>query len=142
MNKEKIKILLVDNNEMMRIYFRDIFWINGRSDTYDISVASSLEEAEKMVEDKNTTPDTVFLDVLTPYQKGGKTSSYDAEHCLEFVKKIKKDNEIKVIVYSGQKEELLKEISSHLGADGYLTKGELMPKEVISFTDKIHGANN
>ena len=143
---KRVKILLIDNDEMMKIYFRDIFWIHGKSDCYDITMASSIEEAEKLVEDENTRPDTIFLDILMPVKgNSGNIPAYQMAHSLEFISKIKKDvilRKINVIILSGHKEEYLKEATKDLGIDGYLIKGELMPKEIISFTDKIHGTNN
>lgn len=141
----KIKILLIDNDEMMRIFFRDIFWIHGRSDAYDVETALSIEEAEKKITDENTKPDIIFIDInmSTPY---GKNSSDDqTQKCLSFVEKIRKNKDlasIKIVIFSSQKEELIKEAFSKLGVKEYLIKGELMPKEIIAFTDKIHGSNN
>ena len=145
--KNRIKILLIDDDEMMRIYFRDIFWIHGKGDIYDIKMASSLEEAEKIIKDKNERPDTIFLDVLMSSSKENKNkaSAYQMARSLEFISKIKNDKDlsnINIVIYSGQKEQYLKEAASELGIAGYLVKGELMPKEIVSFTDKIHGTNN
>ncbi len=143
--KNKIKILLVDDDEMMRIYFRDIFWIHGRSDTYDITMASSIAEAEVIISDKNTKPDTIFLDVMMPI-KGEKNNPEDQiNRCLSFIGKVKGDKNLsstKIIIYSSQKEKSIQEEVKKLGVDGYLIKGELMPKEIITFTDKIHESNN
>ena len=75
----------------------------------------------------------------------GNIPAYQMAHSLEFISKIKKDEilrKINVIILSGHKEEYLKEATKNLGIDGYLIKGEFMPKEIISFTDKIHGTNN
>jgi len=143
--KNKIKILLVDDDEMMRIYFRDIFWIHGRSDTYDVILASSIEEAEKKLEDKTNKPDTVFVDVMMPIPGKKNNPDEQIDRCLSFVERIKKDKDLlntKVVIYSGQKEDVIKEEAKKLGVDGYLVKGELMPKEIIAFTDKIHESNN
>ena len=144
--KRKVKILLIDDDEMMRIYFRDIFWVHGVNCVYDIKMVASLEEAEKMIEDKTARPDTIFLDVLmSSCGNKGKAPAYQIARSLEFINKIKKNKDysnINIIIYSGQKEEYLKEAAQELGIDGYLVKGELMPKEVVSFTDKIHGINN
>ena len=143
--QNKIKILLVDDDEMMRIYFRDIFWIHGRSDTYEIIMASSLIEAEERVTNKETKPDTIFLDMMMPVE-GAKNGPEDQiDRTLSFIKKVKSAGETKntkIIIYSSQKEKFLKEEVAKLGVDGYLVKGELMPKEIIEFTDKIHESNN
>lgn len=145
-DKKKIKILLIDDDEMMRLYFRDVFWVHGKGDVYDIKMASSLEEAEKIVTDENERPDTIFLDVLMSSKKnGGSAPAYQMARSLEFISKVKSDKKfsnIKVIIYSGEKEDYLKEAAQGLGVDGYIVKGELMPREIVSFTDKIHGTNN
>ena len=145
METKKIKILLVDSDEMMRIYFRDIFWIHGRSDSYEISMASSLLEANRIIEDKEKRPDTIFLDVMMPVREENNSPDGQIKRALSFIEKLKNSKElshIKIIIYSGQKEESLKEEVKKLGVDGYLVKGELMPKEIIAFTDKIHECNN
>ena len=139
--QNKIKILLVDDDEMMRIYFRDIFWIHGRSDTYDVVMASSLKEGEEILSHDNSKPDTIFLDMMMPVS--GEDNSPDAQinRTVSFIKRIKEDknfSKIKIIIYSSRKEDSIKDEVSKLGVDGYLVKGELMPKEIIDFTDKIH----
>lgn len=144
--KEKIKILLIDDDEMMRIYFRDIFWIHGRSDRYQVDMVSDLDKARDLIENKETRPDTIFLDVLMSSKGAGCSApAYQMALSLGFIDKIKKDKElsvIKIVIYSGQKDSVLKEESLKVGVDAYLTKGEIMPREIIAFTDKIHGSNH
>ncbi|MFA6177636.1 MAG: response regulator [Candidatus Paceibacterota bacterium] len=143
--QKKIKILLIDSDEMMRIYFRDIFWIHGRSDIYEISMASSLEEAEKKITDKDIKPDTVFLDIMMTSSGERISGDEQIRKNLSFIERIKKDKDlssIKIIIFSNKKEDSIKEEVSKLGVDGFLIKGELMPKEIIDFTDKIHEHNN
>ena len=144
--KQKIKILLIDGNEMMRIYFRDIFWIHGCSDRYEIAMASSLKEAEKILMEKKTRPNTIFLDLMMRV-KEEEDNSPDGQikRTLSFIEKIKSNkdlSDIKIIIHSSHREESLKEEVYKLGVDGYLIKGELMPKEIIFFTDKIHELNH
>lgn len=139
--QKKIKILLIDSDEMVRIYFRDIFWIHGRSDTYEITMASSLEEAEKKIIDKDTKPDTIFLDIMMVSINERISGDEQIRRNLSFIERIKKDKDmssIKIIIFSNKKEESIKEEASRLGVDGFLAKDELMPKEIIDFTDKIH----
>lgn len=144
-SRNKIKILLVDDDEMMRIYFRDIFWIHGRSDTYEVTMASSLEEAMKKVMDKDTKPDTIFLDIMMPIKGGKNSPDEQIKRSLAFIEKVKNDKSIsptKIIIYSAHREKKIEEESYKVGAYGYIVKGELMPKEIIDFTDKIHESNN
>ena len=143
--QRKIKILLIDSDEMVRIYFRDVFWIHGRSDTYEITMVSSLEEAEKKIADKETRPDTIFLDVMTVFPGEHNSSDEKIKKTLSFIKKIKKDKDlssIKMIIFSNINKESIKDEISKLGVDGFLTKGELMPKDIIDFTDKIYEHHN
>ena len=143
--RTKIKILLVDDDEMMRIYFRDVFWVHGGDDKYDITIVSSLAEAESKISDSETRPNTIFLDIMLPIKDGNNNPHDQMERSLSFVKKIKENKDlskIKIIIYSGQKEKSIENEFNKLGIDGYLIKGELMPKEIIAFTDKIHESNN
>ena len=143
--QRKIKILFIDSDEMMRIYFRDVFWIHGRSDTYEIMMASSLEEAEKNIVDKDTKPDTIFLDIMMTDLNKRSSGDEQIRKNLSFIERIKKDKDlssIKIIIFSNKKEEIIKDEAFKLGVDGFLTKGELMPKDIIDFTDKIHEHNN
>ena len=142
---QKIKILLVDDDEMMRIYFRDIFWIHGGDNKYEIMMSPSLMDAEKKIQAKETKPNTIFLDVMMTVKGEDNSPHGQLDRTLSFIRKIKEDKDlshIKIIIYSGQKEKSIKEEFDKLGVDGYLVKGELMPKEVIAFTDKIHESNN
>ena len=142
---KKVKILLIDDDEMMRIYFRDIFWIHSRKIQYDVIMASSIKEAEELINDKETRPDSIFLDVLLSTKGGKNTPAYQIARSLEFISKIKKDKEfskIKIVLYSGHREQAINDSCVRLGIDGCITKGELMPREIIDFTDKLHGTNH
>ena len=141
----KIKILLIDNDEMACIYFRDIFWMHGRSDTYEVAIVSSFKEAEKKIMDENTKPDTIFLDAMMKIKGESNNLNEQIKRTLAFIEKIKNDknlSSIKIIIFSAQKEKSTEDIFRNAGANGYLVKGELMPKEIIDFTDKIHEPGN
>lgn len=134
-----IKILLVDDDEMIRIFFRDIFWIHGQSGKYEVSAVSALAEAERLIEDPATQPHIIFLDLSLPLAEGGKLS---IEASLAFLKRIKTDarlRAIQVVVYSGYSEPDLKHKLLENGADHYMVKGDFLPKEIIEFVDNAHG---
>ncbi len=135
---EKIKILLIDDDEMVRIYFRDIFWIHGLDNKYEFSVADNSEKAEKIINDPQKRPALIFLDLTMPIEKNGRIS-VSPEAGLEFLKKIKNDSElkkIKVIVFSGHSEPALQAQAKQLGAENYLIKGNNLPMELIEFVEK------
>jgi len=144
-NNNKNRILLIDDDEMMRIYFRDIFWIHGRSDTYEVVLASTVDDAEEFIKNKETRPNTIFLDVMIPVKGKDNGPEEQIKRSLDFVEKIKNNkdlSDIKIVINSGEKDKVIEEAFRQLGVDGYLIKGELMPKEIIAFTDKIYGSNN
>jgi len=112
----------------------------------ELDVYFSTELQRLMVVHDFPIQDTIFLDVLMSSKGTGCSApAYQMALSLNFISRIKKDknfSNINVIIYSGQKDEILKEEALKIGVDAYLTKGEIMPKEIIAFTDKIHGHNN
>jgi len=143
--KKKNKILLIDDDEMTRIYFRDIFWIHGRTDTYEVILSSNLNEALLFIENKETRPNIIFIDILMEEKDGKNDTSSQIKRSYDFVTKIKGDNnysDIKIVIYSSHKDKKVEKEFIKLGVDGFLIKGDLMPKELIAFADKVYGSNN
>ena len=135
----KIKILLVDDDEMIRIYFRDVVWIHGLDRQYDLEVTSSLEKAEEMVRNPKTRPHILFLDLVVPVKEGERSVS-TPEASFDLLKKIKEDPElrdIKVVIFSAHGEKSFQDEAKRLGAAGYLKKDESMPRDLIAFMEKI-----
>lgn len=142
---KKNRVLLIDDDELTRIYFRDIFWIHGRGDIYDVSLASSLEEASVLIEDEKTRPSVVFLDILI--SKNGDKNDIESQirRSYDFISEIKKNkvySDLKIIIYSSQKDKKIQKKFEDLGIDGFLIKGNLLPKELITYTDNVYGFNN
>ncbi|HAS95381.1 TPA: hypothetical protein DCS99_03110, partial [Candidatus Wolfebacteria bacterium] len=48
---DKINILLVDDNEVIRIFFKDIFWLHGLGNQFHLEIASGVDEALAIVRD-------------------------------------------------------------------------------------------
>lgn len=136
---QKIKILLVDDDEMVRIYFRDIFWIHGIDNKYDLTVVDNLKKAEEIIDNPETCPAILFLDLVMPVEINGQII-ISPEAGFGLLKKIKSDpnlKKIKVIVFSGHTEEALQKEAEKLGAETYLIKGSNLPKELVEFVEKI-----
>src|SRR3989338_2475290 len=136
---KKIKILLIDDDELIRIYFRDVFWIHGLEYKYELLLADNVKKAEEIINNKETRPQIIFLDLVMPIEHDGKIIT-TPEAGMETLKKIKSDPEtknIKVIVFSGQKDEKFQEEAKRLGAETYLIKGDNLPKELAEFVEKI-----
>lgn len=137
-NPPKKKILLVDDNEAIRIYFQDVFWIHGLEKHYDIIAANSIKKAEEIIKNPETRPDIIFLDLVMPFEKDGKIET-TAEAGLSLLERIKKDPELKkimVVVFSSFDESSYKEKAKKLGADQYLVKGDALPQDILAFIEK------
>lgn len=129
--KRKFRILLIDDDEFIRMLVRDIFWIHGRG-KYQVEEARTVDEGEKLLKEKKI--DLILLDLIFP--ENGKK----AESSLSFLEKIKSDPETKdtkVIVFSGYPD--LKNKTLELGAEKFLLKGEYLPKEIFEAAENIIG---
>ncbi len=136
--RQKIKILIIDDNEMFRVYIRDIFWIHGLDKKYDIMMADSPERAEAILNNPATRPHIVLLDLLMPTKKEGGGVINTVKVGIELLKKIKSSpglKHIKVVIFSGHDE--LQEVVEKLGADGCLFKGDNLPKDVLNYVQSI-----
>ncbi|MBI4159914.1 response regulator [Candidatus Wolfebacteria bacterium] len=131
----KTKILLVDNDELVQIYFKDIFWIHGLDDKYDIEVVGDIDKAEEIIKNPQTRPRAVFLDLIMPMRKGPRIED-TAEAGISLLKKIKDDPElksIKVFIFSGYTNETYKDIAKKLGAEDFIVKGQSLPQDLVTY---------
>jgi DNA-binding NarL/FixJ family response regulator len=136
-----MKILFIDDNEMMRIFFRDIFWIHGLANKYEVTTVDSVAKAEEIVLDVTKRPDVIFLDLLMPTDPLVGASSAQTEPSVNLLKKIKESEDlkhIKVVVFSSFREKDIRERMISCGADHYLVKGDFMPKEIIDFVKNLN----
>lgn len=133
---------MIDDDEMMRILFRDIFWIHRTADKeYQVTPVDSLEKAREMLfGPEPLKPDIIFCDLRLPVkdQKGG--MALDIQPSFDFIKELKSKEEFKkipIVAFSSFSEQKIKEKAKEAGADHYLVKGEYMPKELIAFADTL-----
>ncbi|MDP2668664.1 MAG: response regulator [bacterium] len=135
MTKGKIiKILSVEDDEFMRIFLRDVFWIHG-GEGFEMLMARNISEARDFL--GKDTPDIIFLDMVLPDREGGELS---AKNGLGFLDEIKSNPALKginVIVFSGYTDADAKKIALKKGADLFLVKGEHLPKELVDATEKM-----
>jgi len=129
MNNKKYKILLIDDDEMTRMLFKDSFTIYGKSE-FDVYTASNFEEAEQYL--KTEKPDIIFLDLIF------KNEHKEEPLGLEILKNLKTNPEyqnIEIVVYSGY-EDLIKEVSKD-DVRKFLTKGQFLPKELVDLARSL-----
>lgn len=109
-----MKILIVDDEKLIR----DVIKEYSENEGYQITEAENGEEALKKVKKENI--DLIVLDVMMPKMDG-----------LTFLKALRKEANIPVIILSARSEEYDKLAGFELEADDYLTK-PFSPKELIA----------
>lgn len=132
-----LKILSIEDDEFMKIFLRDVFWIHGVKYNFELTVVSNVKQAEGIVADEKTKPDLILLDLMLPYDDDKKA---DMSAGFQFLEKLKADpntKNIKVIVFSGFSDNEIKKRAIALGAEKFLLKGEYLPNELIEVTKEI-----
>jgi CheY-like chemotaxis protein len=133
MESRKKKLLLIDDNEIVRLMFSNVFWLHGLDDKYDLTTVGSTEEAMVFVENPATRPDIIFMGLVMPFQKNGKTET-SAEAGFSMLKRIKSDPQTKqtrIVIFSSFNEEEYRAQALALGAEMYLKKDENMPQDIL-----------
>jgi len=121
--KEKIKILLVEDDTFLLDMYATKFELEGFSVVMAEDGKKGLEMAAK------DDPDIILLDILMP--------KMDGFTVLDELKKNKDTEKIPVILLTnlGQKDDVKKGFEK--GAVGYLIKAHFMPSEVVDKIKKI-----
>ncbi|OGY60028.1 MAG: hypothetical protein A3H06_00130 [Candidatus Colwellbacteria bacterium RIFCSPLOWO2_12_FULL_44_13] len=131
MAKEKIKILFIEDEDLLRSLFSEALSLDTDYD-YEIVDAMDLNSGFKKLEESK--PDIVMLDLILPYDKNVATTKEDLSEKMgiSFLEKVKGEETTKsipVIVFSNLDDPEIKKRVLNLGAYDYLIK---------SMTDPIH----
>lgn len=131
-----MKILAIDDDEFMRIFIKDVFWLHNKTgDKFDVT--SDLKRAREFIQDQKTRPNLIFLDLRLPEEEG---QTPDMENSFRFLSELKKNpstKDIKVIILSSFGDQEIQERSLKLGADKFMVKGEYLPQEIMEIAGKI-----
>lgn len=133
METRKKKILLIDDNEIVRLMFSNVFWLHGLGDKYELATVGSIDEAFISIEDPSAKPDIIFTGLVMPFVKDNNRET-NAEAGFSLLRRIKGDpktQSIRVIIFSSYNEQEYREQALSLGAEMYLQKGENMPQDLI-----------
>lgn len=144
MDTPKKKILLIDDNEVIRIMFANIFWIHGLDDQYEVTAIGNVAEAEALLADKAKRPDFILTGLVMPFAKDGRTIT-SAEAGFNLLKRIKEDPElahIRVVILSNYEDEEYQKKALALGAERYLKKKENLPQDIIDIIRSPENNNN
>jgi len=107
----------------------EIYMKKFSDEGFDVVNADNGSKAENMI--KKERPDLVLLDLVLPEEDG-----------FDVLKKIKAREETKdlqIIVFSNLSQDEDKQKAKRLGADGFITKSDFTPKEIVQEVKKILG---
>ncbi len=109
-----MRILVVDDEESMI----EIISYALEQEGYTVGTAGDVAEARRLM--STFRPDLVILDVMLPDESG-----------LDFLRDLRTESEIPVVMLSARSEEIDKVLGLELGADDYVTK-PFSPRELVS----------
>ncbi len=133
MDSTKKQLLIIDDNEIIRIMFANIFWLHDLSNQYDLTSCESIEKALPFIKNPATRPSIIFMGLVMPFEKDGRTET-SAEAAFWFIRTLKINPEyekIRVVVFSSYDDEEYRTQALELGVEKYLKKGENMPQDLI-----------
>jgi DNA-binding NarL/FixJ family response regulator len=131
------QILLIDDDDMIRILFKEMFWIYSANIT-EVTAVRSIADAYEYLKNNAASPDVVVLGLALLTKSVDGTASRETQPSLDLIANLKAKNaNVKVVVFSHHKEEHLKEAAARAGADHYIIKGEQTPKEVVDFIENL-----
>jgi CheY-like chemotaxis protein len=113
------RVLIVDDSEIVAKLLQEELEAKG----FQIQYAPDVEKATSIILKRSTRPDLILLDINMPKVDG-------AQFC-RFVKKNAMFRSIKVLFCSGDTKERMEKLVAECGADGYLSKGELLGKWIV-----------
>ena len=120
MADKKWKVLVVDDcKKTTQLIKKEL---DGKG--FDIHLATSVDQATRIILKEETRPDIVLLDVVMPGVNG--------EQFCRFIKKNELFSGISVVLCSGMEIEELKKVSEKCGADGFVHKESFLGKEALA----------
>lgn len=134
MDQQRKKLLLIDDNEIVRIMFSNLFWLHGLDEKYELIAINRVDEAEAIISDPGKRPDIIFTGLVMPFTKDGKTET-SPEAGFSLLRRVKGDPQTKdicVVIFSSYGDKEYQDQALALGAQMYLKKSENMPQDLIN----------
>lgn len=125
MADNKIKILLIEDEEMLA----NMYEVKFKNEGFELEKA--LDGAEGLEKAKSIKPDFILLDIIMP--------KMDGFSVLKALKEdqVTKDIPVMLLTNLGQDEDIEK--GKELGSVGYLVKANITPSEVVAEVKKKIG---
>lgn len=122
MNEEKIKVLIIEDNEDLSEMFKTAF----EAKNYDAAI--SLNGMDGITKAAEWKPDVILLDIMMPQMNG-----------YEVLSALKNNTSLptKVVVSSNLEQEKDAQKAMEMGADLYLKKSEFTPFEMVKKVNEL-----
>ena len=117
------KILLVEDDKVLS----EMYSARLESEGYDFKHAINGKEAIRVIHEWK--PDLILLDIMMPEMNGLEV--------LHYLKSEPKTEEIPVFILTALSQSKDREAGLAAGADDYIVKSDLMPKEIIEKVNDI-----
>lgn len=123
--KKKATILVVEDNPLIS----EMYMYKLKLEWYDAHLTSDGLEAVKFIFEGAIVPDIIILDIMMPNMNG-----FDA---LEKIRSDNRFDETKIIIFSNLNERKDRERCFALGADDFLLKATVTPKDLIEHVGSL-----
>jgi len=131
-DKPKVKILFVEDNDLLRSLFSELFSVDKDYDYETLSAADLKSGLEAL----SNRPNAVILDLILPYDKSAPTEAeLNEKNGLSFLEEVKKDpnyKDIPIIVFSNLNDTEVQNKTRDLGACAYLVKSSTSPEKFMT----------
>lgn len=132
-NKTKVKVLFIEDENLLRSLFSELFLIDRE---YQYNILSAMDLKTGLDSAKKNKPDVIILDLILPYDKNLASAKEDLSEKmgLAFLKEMKSAPEFKdipIIVFSNLSDLEVKRKVFTIGAEGYMIKSETTPEKFL-----------
>lgn len=133
-DKTKVKVLFVEDENLLRSLFSELFAVD---EEYDYEILSAMDLKSGLESLKTNNPDVVVLDLILPYDKSVASAKEDLSEKmgLAFLKEVKGNEQhknIPIIVFSNLSDIETQKLAHDGGAYAYLVKASTTPEQFTS----------
>lgn len=125
-----IKIVVIENDEFMKIFLKDVFWIHGDGRN-KIHLFGSFNKAREFLKEPDNKPNLIISGLGLPEEDNGKPLIENGFCFFQELKSNPETKDIKIIVFSNFGDKEIEERAIKLGVDRFMVKGEYLPHEII-----------
>ena len=122
-------VLYIEDDGLLMNMYKQLFTIHG----FGFAGAKDFDSGQKMIQEKN--PDIVLLDLLLPSKAKWIPTDLNVGLGMQILEELKADPKTKhipVVILSNIDEAPVVKEAEKLGAEDYLVKANMLPKETLA----------